>query len=212
VTLPIVVAALALASPAAGAEDPIRASATPSKTEVALGDAFTVEVEASGPAGIVWSFPDQAGNDDVEIRTPEERAPASPGVRRPGAHRYEARVYAVADVQLPPITVKYRLADGTVGETATAAVPLRVLSVLPKDPNERRLADIRGPLPVSIDPIFWAVSGGALVMVAALVVWLSKRRRRDEAKPPLVAAQTPDAEARAALDRLVASGVLARGE
>jgi hypothetical protein len=211
----ILAATLALAAPAPEGKPSIRATATPSVTEVALGGTFSVEVEASGPPGIVWTFPDQAGNDDVEIRAPAAGGPASssppaPGVPRPDARRYDAAVYALNDVQLPPITVKYRLADGTEGETVTAPVPLRVLSVLPKDPKERKLADIRGPLAVPIGPAFWGAAGGALALAAA-AIWLLRRRRRPEAAPPAVAVQPPDAEARAALDRLAASEDLARG-
>jgi hypothetical protein len=211
VILSFLVATLTLAASAGQQEPSIRAIATPSKTEVALGDSFSVEVKASGPTGIVWSFPDQAGNDDVEVRTPA--SPGSPQPtdgRRPEGRRYEATAYALDDVEVPPITVKYRLADGTEGETATAPVPLRVLSVLPKDPKERKLADIRGPLAVPIGPVFWAAAGGALVLVA-VAVWLFRRRRRSEATPMVVAAQPADAEARDALDRLAASDDLARG-
>lgn len=209
--LPILVAALALATPTRGGDPAIRATATPSKTDVPLGDTFSVEVEASGPPGVIWTFPDRAGNDDVEIRTRPERAPASQGHPGPrDAHGYDAVVYALGDVQLPPITVKYRLADGTEGETATSPVPLRVLSVLPKDPKERKLADIRGPLPVPVGTVFLAAAGGALALVLA-ALWLLRRRRRAEAAPPVAAALPPDAEARAELERLAASDDLARG-
>lgn len=210
--LSLLAATLVLAAPTSATEPPIQAVATPSKTELALGDTLSVEVEASGPAGIVWSFPDQAGNDEVEIRTPASSiSPPPRDGPRPGVHRYDATVYALSDVQVPPITVKYRLADGTEGETATAAVPLRVLSVLPKDPSDRKLADIRGPLAVPIAPAFWAAAAGALVLVVA-AVWLLMRRRGEVVPPVVVAArQPPDVEARAALDRLAASEDLAQG-
>ena len=209
--LRLVAATLALSAPAPAAEASIRANATPSKTELALGDTVSLEVKATGPAGVVWVFPDRAGNEDVEVRAKLDATAASPRVPgTPDARRYDLTVYALNDVVVPPITVKYRLADGTEGETATEAVPLRVLSALPKDPNDRKLADIRGPLAVSIGRAFWGAVAAALALVA-VALWLYARRRRPEATPRLMAAQPPDAEARAALDRLAASEDLARG-
>jgi hypothetical protein len=212
VILHVLVTTLALAAPTSATEPSIQAIATPSKTELALGDSFAIEVKATGPAGIVWSFPDEAGNDEVEIRTSVSSVSPPPrDEARPDVHRYDAAVYALSDVSVPPITVRYRLPDGTEGETTTAAVPLRVLSVLPKDPSDRKLADIRGPLAVPIAPAFWAAAAGALVLGVA-AVWLLRRRRRREVAPLVVATrQPPDAEARAALDRLAASEDLAQG-
>ncbi len=120
---------------------------------------------------------------------------------------------ALNDVSLPPIKVRYRLADGTEGEAATEAVPIHVLSVLPKDPGERKLADIRGPLSVAVGGAFWAALAGLVVLLAILVTWLIKRHRAPEtAVTPATPPQSPDAEARAALDRLAASDLLTRGE
>ena len=109
--------------------------------------------------------------------------------------------------------MRYRLADGTEGEASSGAVPLKVVSLLPKDPQAQKLADVRGPAPVSIGRAFWVALGVALVLVAALVAWLVRRRRRKEA--PLAVAVPelpPDAEALRALDALAAAGLLPRGE
>jgi Domain of unknown function (DUF4381) len=204
--------ALAVLAASGAADSAVRVTATPSKSEVALGETFSLDVKATGPAGTVWIFPDQAGNDDVDVRTPAAAPRTSAPSEDSGTHRYEAAAVALTDVAVPPIEVHYRLPDGTEGEASTEAVPLKVLSVLPKDPGEQTLADIRGPLSVPIAIVFWVAVAICAALLAALTAWLLKRRRRKPTSAPPVAEQTPDAEARAALDRLAASDYLTRGD
>jgi hypothetical protein len=187
--------------------------ATASKTEVTVGEVFTVELEATGPAGTTFTFPGATATDAFELRTPS--AAPRPGVPSPapGARRYEAAVYALGEAEVPPIPVRYRLPDGTEGEAASEAVPLKVVSLLPKDPQEQKLADVRGPLAVGIGRAFWFGLVAGLVLAAALVLWLVRRRRKTEPDRTVpVPALPPDAEALRALDALSASGLLARGE
>src|SRR6185436_3382913 len=127
-------------------------------------------------------------------------------------HRYLAAAFALGDVELPAIAVKYRLPDGSTGEVSTAPVKLHIPSTLPKDPAQQQLADIREPLPLAFGAAFWIAAGLAVLIVAgALVAWW--RRRRPPAEGPAAAAERPaDAEARAALDQLAASGLIARGD
>ena len=109
--------------------------------------------------------------------------------------------------------MRYRLADGTEGEASSEALSLKVATLLPKDPQEQKLADVRGPAPVSIGRAFWVALGVALALVAALVAWIV-HRRRSKGAPPAAAVPdlAPDAEALRALDALAAAGFLARGE
>lgn len=183
------------------------------KSEVAVGEPFAVEVKALGPPGTAFSFPAEAETDGFWLRpapVPEgkDAPPAEPGVQR-----YVAAVFALSEVEIPPIPVRYRLADGTAGEVATAAVPLKVRSLLPKDPAERRLADIRGPVTLSIGRAFWlALALAVALFVAAAVWWLRRRRTAGAPAAAVVPELPPDAEALGALDALASSELLARGE
>lgn len=206
--------ALPLAAATAGAAQTPSAVATPSKSEVGVGEVFSVEVKGSGPAGTTWSFPAEAGTDTVELRTPpsEPGKDAAASRAAPDAHLYLAAAFALGDVELPAITVPYRLPDGTSGAASTAPVKLRIVSILPKDPAQQQLVDIREPQPLAFGAAFWLAVAALVLLASGGIAWWWRRRRPPAAAPAVVPAPSPDAEAREALDRLAASGLLARGE
>jgi hypothetical protein len=206
----LVPVALLLLAQAAG---PVSVKATASKTEVTVGEAFTVDLKATGPAGTTFEFPGEEAADAFELRTPPLEAEGSTPAVEPGTHRYEAAVFTVGEATLPSIAVRYRLPDGTEGEASTEAVALKVVSLLPKDPQEQKLADIRGPQAVGIGRAFWVALGVALVLAAALAWWLVRRRRKGEAPRAAKVPEVPaDAEALRDLEALAASGLASRGE
>jgi Domain of unknown function (DUF4381) len=196
----------ALASPS-----PVSVVATASKSDVSVGETFTIELKATGPAGATYTFAGEASADQLELRTPPAPKDAPPPA--PGAHRYEAQVFALGELQVPGIPVRYRLADGSEGEATSPPISLKVVSLLPKDAAEQKLADIRGPAAVGIGRAFWVALAVLGVLAAAIVVLLLRRRRK--AETPTVArvpALPPDAEALAALEALAREALPARGE
>lgn len=203
-------ALLLLLLTAAGGAAPVSVSATPAKTEVTVGEPFRVEVTASGPAGTTYTFPAEAGDEQAELRVlPAPASPAPP----PGRASYQAAVFALESPQLPPVTVRYRLADGSEGEASSAPVPLKVGTLLPKDPKEQSPADIRGPLPLAVGRAFWVAAALAALALAGLLAWLVLRRRRTApAAVPARPATPPDVEALAELEALLSAGTLARGD
>jgi len=199
-------------SPARAAPSPVTVTAKASKAEVTLGEEFAVEVKASGPAGASYVFPGEAADDTLELRTPaDDKNGASPADA--GTHRYAAVVYALGEAQIPPIAVHYQLADGRSGEAASEPIALKVGSLLPKDPQQQKLADIRGPLSLSIGAPFWIALAAAALLVAgaAFALWRRRRVRPETAAAPVPMTE-PDVEAGAALDALAGEGLLARGE
>jgi hypothetical protein len=192
----------------AASPPPVRVAARPSKTEVTVGETFLVELTAEGPAGTAWTFPNEVRGERIELSPAPADASTSP---TPGRARYRAVVFALKDVAVPEVPVRYRLPDGTQGEMTTEPVPIRVASLLPKDPKEQTLADIRGPVGLGIGRAFWAAVATLGLAVVALVVWAVRRRRRPSAAAAPAVAVPPDGEALAALDALLASGLLERG-
>jgi len=199
-------------APAATVEAlPVSVTATASKGEVTVGESFTIELKATGPAGTTYTFAGEATADELELRT----VPAAPGAPapEPGTHRYEAAVFALGELSVPPIPVRYRLPDGTAGEAASLPIALKVVSLLPRQEGEQKLADIRGPASVGIGRAFWVALGLALLTVAAIVILLLRRRRA--AAAPVVAPVpelAPDVEALDALAALAKDDLPARGE
>jgi hypothetical protein len=205
-------AATAVPSPAPTPTGPVAVKATASKTEVTVGETFTIDVTATGPAGTTYTFAGEATSDALELRTPPAEGGATPPPE-PGTHRYEAAVFALGEAMLPPIPVRYRLPDGTEGEASSEPIALKVVSLLPKDPQQQKLADIRGPLSVGVGRAFWVALLLFLGLVAALAVWLVRRRRKAEAPYAVALPELPaDVEALRALSALAASGLLSRGE
>jgi hypothetical protein len=200
-------------SPPPPAPAPVSAQATTSKTEVTVGERITVVVKAVGPAGTTYDFPAQASEETFGLSTPAPPPGDAPATPEPGTHTYEASFYSLGEATLPPIPVRYRLPDGTEGETATQPLRLKVASLLPKDEEQRKLADIRGPGSVSIGRAFWVTLVVLGLVAAGLVTWLLRRRRPSGAiSPAHVPEIAPDVEALGALDALSSSNLLARGE
>lgn len=209
-------AALAATSPPAAAPEdaqasPVSVTASSSKSEVTVGETFTIELKATGPTGTTYAFAGEASGEQLELRS-LSAAPDAPAPE-PGTHRYQAAVFALGELQIPPLPVRYRLADGTEGEAASLPLPLKVVSLLPKDEAEQKLADIRGPASVGIGRAFWITLAFALLLVAAIVILLLRRKRQRSA--PLAAPVpelAPDLEALGALEALAREGLPARGE
>jgi hypothetical protein len=212
-----------LGAVAAAAADTVRVTATASKTEVTVAEAFAVDVVASGPAGTVFTFPPEVVSESAELwplpapspdaETAAESATGSATLPE-GRRRYEARVFGLGEVELPKITVTYRLPDGTEGAAEAEMISVRVGSLLPKDAQEQQLADIRGPVGVGVAPVFWLALGMALLVLGAgaFLIWRRLRRPKAAVAPTPVPDVPPAVEAQAALEKLVRAGHFARGD
>lgn len=208
-------AAPGVAAPAATAAEPapVNAVATISKSEVTIGEPFTVEVTVSAPPGSTLTFPAEIVTDEYELHPATETpsAGSSPEPRSAFVRRYEGSVYQLGEAKVAPLVVKVRLPNGTAAEAATGSLALKVKSLLPKDADEQKLADIRAPMALEVGPPFWVAVGVGVLSLVAVGAYLLRRKRpaRAEAPAPVV---DPATEARAALQALAASGVLAGGD
>src|SRR5437870_11328160 len=85
--------------------------------------------------------------------------------------------------------------------------------MLPKAKVAQTLPDVRPPLSLSVGRAVWIGLLAVLLLAGALVGWFVSRRKPEPGVVvPAIPALEPDAEALRALDQLVASGRLARGE
>jgi hypothetical protein len=194
----------------------VTVEATADKTEVTVGETFALTVKASGPAGTEYTFPAGASEDAFELSAPaaeEREGDAVSAPPAPGTHRYEAAVYTLGTATLPSVPVRYRLPDGTEGQVETKPVTIEVVSMLPKDPEQQKLADIQGPRRVGIGRAFWVALVLGLLVLAAVALWIPRWRRRSPSvgRAPLAPPVPPDVEALGALGELAASGLLEAG-
>ncbi len=186
---------------------PVQVQARADKAEVTVGETFTVEVRASGPAGTSFTFPAEASSESFDLRS----VPVAPSGT--DVHRYRGMVFALGKVEIPPIAVRFQLPDGSQGETSSAPLEIEVGSLLPKNPEERKLADVRGPVGASVGRVFWIALGAALLLAGVLVYLLLRRRLRAKAPlAPPVPELPPAEEALRGLDALAARGLPARGD
>lgn len=203
-------APLLAALAAAASAQVVSVTARPSTAEVTPGQSFVVEVTATGPAGTEWTFPAQAGTEhvDLELQPPPEKAPP-----RPGTATYRGAAFALGETEIPAIAVQYRLPGGTKGSATSAPVTLKVGSALPRGEESPQPADLRPPVKLPVGTAFWVALGLALALVAAVAAWLIRRRRRPaELAVPPAPEVPPEEEARLALERLAASGLVEREE
>ena len=125
-------------APAVGGTDapgPVSVVATASKTEVSVGEVFTLELKATGPPGTTYEFAREAADEGFELRTPVPPTDAQASPLPADVHRYEAVVFAhLEGARSPgsPFAIACRTAR--TGEAASAPVT-----------RERRLAAAQGP-------------------------------------------------------------------
>lgn len=198
---------------AAGAAEPgaspCALSVTVSKSEVSVGEPFVVEAKGQGPEGATWTFPQQAEGEDVALRARNAGGESLPA----GTMRYDAQAFALTQTQVPPLVAKCRLKEGSEIEARSAPVALKMASLLPKDPKEQKLADIRGPVALSVGRAFWVAAGVVLLSLAAAAYLLRRMRRRARQGAAAAVPSTPaDVEAREALGQLARAGLLERAD
>ena len=118
--------------------------------------------------------------------------------------QFEAAPFAVGELELPPIRLRYRSADGVTGEIVTPASRLIVESVLP-DTDVLAPRDLKAQAAIgdAATPLLQLLGLAlALLIVAALIVWRLRRMWSREIVEPEAepAALSPEDQARHVLD------------
>jgi hypothetical protein len=187
------------------------------RTHVTVGDPINLTVvirHAPGVTIATTSIDDQLGDlEPLSSEPPQERQVNGAMELR---LQYRVAAYHTGSVALPQLTFAYALPDGTSGQVQSKGPEaITVQSVLPPGATP---ADIQGlkpqeslPVPASQQLIWLAGIAGivaAVVLIAAGGAWLWRRRGR----PAAVPAPSQAAIARAELDRIMALGLVQKGE
>lgn len=210
---------LALAHSAAAQPSPVTLTAALDRNTVTVGDRIRLTVTLTVPADAradLTALEGQTG--DLEllvVGNPDQKALADGQLQI--RQTYDLAAFQVGDLTLPALSLPVHLASG---ETVTAASPAQSVTVQSVIPPGQQPADVRDLKPqISLDRrsapgarTYAAVAAGALVALLALTVlgWSRRPRLRTLPLPP--APRTPEAVARAELDRIAAAGLLEQGE
>ena len=204
----------AVAAPGAGK---VRFSARADHAQVTVGDPITVTFTLTHPEGLnLATFDADRALAGLDLLASTTSAPR----RLQDGSIEEARVVTFAAYkpgagEIPAVRVVLRDASGKEAEAVSSPLAFNVASVLKE--GEVEPADLKRPMEMRERLLWpWFVAGALVLALAAFLLWRRFRRRRPAAAPaPVVPAVPPRPEHEMAyeeLQRLLASGLLERGE
>ncbi|MBF0338210.1 MAG: hypothetical protein HQL05_10295 [Nitrospirae bacterium] len=186
----------------------IRVRAYVDKTVVFIGDTLTYSVEVEGDKGVDLQFPPYiTGSDNLTVV--DETMQQSGIFSRSTTKRYKLRSYTPGIYKLPPTTVKYKYPPARdYTEAKTNEITIEVKSAREKTPA----TDIRDIKDLQDGKVPWPylIAGALTLLIAALALYLFRRRRRT-LKQPTLPRKAPHELAYEALERLRAGTLLQDG-
>ncbi len=193
---------------------PVSVKATASRTEVTVGEAFTDGAEGHRPGGGTrFTFPGEAATDGFELRTPPPDpsaaaplpSPAATATRRPSLPSARRRSRRSPSATACPTAPRARHPPRRSRSRSSRCCRRTPSSRSWPTSGDRSRSGSAAPS--------GSRSSRVSSLAAALVLWLVRRRRRAGAPRAVPIPELPaDAEALRALDSLLASGILSRGE
>ena len=207
-------------TPAAAAQSPANLTAAIDRDTVTVGDRIRVTVTLTLPADAqadLVAVEQQFG--DLELLLVGlAQDTLLPDGRREVKGTYEVAAFRTGGTQVPPLTVPVRLAGGENLVPVTAPLPVTVQSVIPpgEDPTDVRDLKAQMSFPIvsgiSQRKVALIVAAVALTLAAALILLRWLRRPRAVVTPLPVRPPSPEAIARAELDRIAGLGLLEKGD
>lgn len=187
-------------------------SASSTSSEVQVGDDFTFTLTLTHPPEGDFVMPSEAEFEpfDVLETWTEEVSPVETKL-----HFRLAAFQLPEDLEVAPLALRYRGADGEMARVETEAVAVRVVTSL--TPEVTDIHDIKDPVALEVPRDWSLLLWLLLALVLALVAYLIYRKLRkdteQETAPKWVAPpRPPHEEAEAALARLAEKGLIEKGE
>jgi len=180
------IAAIALAGAnVALAADPVNAAATVDRTSISVGDRIALAIIVDTEPGYLPSDPTiarQIGSFEVVQTQAAQKSTRGSQIRF--TYRYSITAWTVGDLVLPSIGVTYVGPNGLSGTAQTAAVPIKVVTVVTpgEDPTEIKPLKPQLTVPEEVWPkitrlgIGLGVAAG-VASLAAILFWLILHRR-----------------------------------
>ena len=195
-------------------EGPVAWSVSASSTspEVQVGDDFTFTLGLTHPPEGDFVPPSEADFEpfDVLETWTEEVSPVETRL-----HFRLAAYQLPADLEVAPLSLRYRDEAGEMASVETEPVAVRVVTSLTADVTD--IHDIKDPMALEVPRDWSLLLWLLLALLASVIAYIIYRKLRkdteDEAAPPWVPPpRPPHKEAEAALARLAEKGLIEKGE
>jgi hypothetical protein len=204
---------------AAGPEPSVTAASRVDKSRITIGDLIRYTVTVTHPKDIDVATPGTGANlGGFEVRAYDVPEPKIRDGLVVSEFHYTISTFLTGEFVIPPLPVAYRPAADTTSAPRIIATPsIRIVVESLKPSEQGDIRDVKPPLSIPLD---WKLLvlriGAGLLGLAALTAGIVFYRRWRSGKgllpvrpePP----RPPHEAALEALDRLTASGLLARGE
>ncbi|MFC1523920.1 hypothetical protein ACFL6N_03935, partial [Thermodesulfobacteriota bacterium] len=192
--------------------DPFQLVLSVSEQEISVAGQTLLGLRASAPEQYTVEFPafnGQLGEFTIlDIRTPDPEL-------LPGGHVQVEKTLVVepflaGDYTLPAMKIMIREAEGIAGEFITEEIAISVHSLLGDEPDPQ-LGDLMPPesLPDNRVLIWWTLAGVLFLLILGFLWWRYVKKARIEPRP---VPEAPHILANRALDALLNSGLLEKGE
>jgi hypothetical protein len=182
----VAVAAMAVAgADVSRAADPVNAAATVDRATIMVGDRIALAIIVDTEPGYLPSDPTiarQIGSFEVVQTQAVQKSTRGAQVRF--TYRYSITAWTVGDLVLPSIAVTYVGPNGVTGTAQTAAVAIKVVTVVTPGENLTEIRPLKPQLTVAEEP--WSkiarlglglgVAAG-VASLAALLFWVLLHRR-----------------------------------
>ena len=180
----VVLAALAVAGPAAAA-DPVNAAVTLDRASITVGDRINLSIVVDAQPGYAVSDPTvarQIGDFEIVEDRASTKSTRPSGVRF--TFRYVITAWTVGEHALPPIDIAYLAPDGSAGVARTDEIAVHVTSVITPNDDPTNIKPLKPQLALpestwlKVERIVLGVAGAvAVTALAALLFWYLLRRR-----------------------------------
>ena len=187
-------------------------SASSTSSEVQVGDDFTFTLTLTHPPEGDFFPPSQVGFTPFEVLETwtEEVSPIETRL-----HFRLAAYQLPEDLEVAPITVRYRDDAGEMARVESEPIAVRVVTSLTPDVTD--IHDIKDPMALEVPRdwslLLWLLLAALLSLVAYLIYRKLRKDTEEEAVPTWVPPpRPPHEEAEAALARLAEKGLIEKGE
>ena len=197
-----------------GGYGPLRLELRLDRERLTMAERLQVDLRAETDESHAIKFAELKEIDGFQVVTANESKPEMTSPGRVAVHmHYTLEPLTPGEFQVPVLAAEVwdkGEAKAAITTVRTEPVSIRVDTLLAKDDPGETISDIAPPVAKPVNPWLLIGAGAALVLILALVIYLWRKRRLRVIPPP--PPLPPHLVAYQALDRLLSTDLLRRGE